>query len=122
MWTIPRVANHLSIDHDTAAKVIAIVREQAKPDEVPATAAWIQQCFHRPSESELKMHALNSILGLFGSEPIWGGGSITRPAAEYLNTGDTYGATIVLDYVAGRFRLSTMGDFVERFERRYGLR
>lgn len=41
--------------------------------------------------------------------------------ALYVNTGDTYNNTIVYDTVREKFIPTTMGDFVERYSRKYGI-
>ena len=51
-------------------------------------------------------------LGTFGVEHIDRGSNRRSPAIDYLNTGDTYGLTLL--YVNGRFRVGTWGDIVER--------
>ena len=40
--------------------------------------------------------------------------------AAYSNSGDTYAATILRDRATGNYRLTTLGDFVECYERRHG--
>jgi hypothetical protein len=74
-----------------------------------------------PSETELIMAALDAELNTSGVEAIWGEGSCTWPVATYCNAGDTYSPTILHDAGAGRFRLTTYGDWVERNEKRLGI-
>jgi hypothetical protein len=60
----------------------------------------------------------------FGVEPIRGkywDNYYGDTVALYLNSGDTYNATLLYDAVKGRFMLTTMGDFVERAPKRYGI-
>lgn len=40
--------------------------------------------------------------------------------AAYVNTGDTYSATLLCNVASGAWRITTWGDFVESFERRNG--
>jgi len=40
--------------------------------------------------------------------------------AAYSNSGKTYAPTIVRDYATGNYRLTTVGDYVEAYERRHG--
>lgn len=42
-----------------------------------------------------------------------------RTVALYSNSGDTYAATVLYIFETETFRLSTMGDFVETYERRH---
>ena len=39
--------------------------------------------------------------------------------AAYSNSGDTYAPTIIRDYATGNYRLTTLGDYVEAYERRH---
>ena len=39
---------------------------------------------------------------------------------DYVNMGDTYAATLLYDYQAGRFRVTSYGDLIEAWERRWG--
>jgi hypothetical protein len=47
--------------------------------------------------------------------------SSDRPVCYYLNTGDTYNLTVIYDCIFQQFEITTLGDFVERFERFEGL-
>ena len=40
----------------------------------------------------------------------------------YVNTGDTYNTTLLYDTIKERFYVTTMGDFVEKNERKYEIR
>lgn len=40
--------------------------------------------------------------------------------AVYVNTGDTYSATLLCNMSTGAWRVTTWGDYVEAFERRHG--
>jgi hypothetical protein len=81
----------------------------------PAAIRWIRECYHLPSLSELRMHALNAELGFFGVEYVKGKGPghRTTPNFHYLNSGDSYNATIVR-FAGGAYRVTTWGDIVER--------
>jgi hypothetical protein len=62
--------------------------------------------------SALKL--LNETIGGYGVEVV-GDCNCYPPAikAEYINTGDTYSATILRVNATGTYRLTTWGDFVE---------
>lgn len=76
----------------------------------PAAAARINECFHPPAWSDVRMHALASIdTGLHGVESIE---SESGEYADYLNTGDTYAPTVI--YWRGNYRVQSVGDFIER--------
>ena len=70
---------------------------------------WINQCFHRPSMDELRAFALNVALEMFGIEYTDG----KRPFC-YLNTGDTYGVTLIRYQDSMSWFIGSWGDIVER--------
>ena len=65
---------------------------------------------------ELRMSAMNKAINAHGVESIQRTGP--RCAVEwalYLNTGDAYKATLI--YWRGRYRVQSLGDFIETMER-----
>ncbi len=60
----------------------------------------------------IRLSALNELAGLHGIESCE---SVNDEYAEYINTGDMYAATVI--YWRGRYRVQSMGDFVETIER-----
>lgn len=108
-------------DPMAAEKAAAILNGTLDPETVEATEDWIRQCFHRPRESELQMHALNTLFDLHGVEAIqaegeWVDSYYGDIVATYLNTGDSYALTVVLDSDTGEFLLTSWGDYVEGME------
>ncbi len=77
--------------------------------------------YNPPSLGQARMLVINRLVGGLGVEAVhadddglYGQGSV---AFEYVNTGDTYSATVIR-WPGGRYEVSTMGDAVERLERR----
>ena len=106
-------------DPEAAEKAAAILNGTLDPETVEATEDWVRQCFHRPRESELKMHALNALFDCHGVEAIHNERSYVDSyhgdiIATYLNTGDTYATTVLLESSTGRFVVTSYGDWVER--------
>jgi len=76
-----------------------------------------------------RLEVIDKLLGTHGTEAIrgdWQNGYWCDIVAAYCNTGDTYAVTVI--HVRGngwnpqgRFIVSTMGDFVERNEKRYAI-
>lgn len=76
-----------------------------------------------------RLEAINKLLGTHGTEAIrgdWQNGYWCDIVAVYCNTGDTYALTVIQvrgesRYCSSRFIVSTLGDFVERNEKRLGI-
>ena len=94
---------------------------------VERAARFARKVFNRLSESDDYSHSHDSFavrdallatefffpdLGTFGAEYIREGKNSRSPAIDYLNTGDSYGLTVL--YVKGQFRAGNWGDYVER--------
>lgn len=77
----------------------------------PAATKRERECYHPPTLADLRMHALNAELEMFGVEYVRGQGR--SRSFEYLNTGDTYGTTIIR-FSDGTYRVASWGDIVER--------
>lgn len=116
-----RIASHLNISKRKAALTLAILRGQLDPLKYPAhfqhTQKWVNSCHHHPEPKDVKLSALNELLEMHGVEAIREEGAWDNYygdcVAEYLNTGDTYAPTIVFDNRAGKYLLTSYGDFVE---------
>ncbi len=85
------------------------------PEQFEATAQWVRQCYNHPSAEELAMSAINELIGGHGVEGIEVDGEYV---AEYVNTGDTYSATILREYgfLGSEYHLTSWGDFLEERE------
>jgi len=84
------------------------------PEKFPDTNRLIRQCYHRPSESEIRMFAANELLELFGTEAVFEGSSVW-PWLEYCNTGEMYTPTLCL--YDGRYIVASVGDILEKDKR-----
>ena len=111
---------------DIARKLYRLETGQDKPEQYASVQEWLRQCYSRPSEDELILHAMNEVLEGFGTEAIESPDyQVDRYhygiVAVYVNRGDTYEPTVLYETETGRFRLTSWGDWVERNERRYRL-
>lgn len=88
----------------------------------PKTEQWISSCYHKPNDTEIQLHCLDELLDTYGVEVLstneWIDSYYMYIRASYLNTGDTYTSTIILDHKKNRWLLSSWGDFVEAEEGR----
>lgn len=70
---------------------------------------------------EEAMDLANDAIAGFGVEtvdvPTRRGGT---PSFQYVNTGDTYNPTLAYDMQSSRYRVTTYGDMIEDWERRWG--
>jgi hypothetical protein len=95
------------------------------PRQHPAVVAWAEKCYHDPCENsqaygECLLTALNTVLGGYGDEPIRGrhvDGYYQDIQASYVNMGDTYTTTVLLDHETNRLVITSWGDWYERHER-----
>ena len=100
------LAERLNITEEQAETVIDLAegRIQAENfDRFPRTYTWIRQCYHRPSDVDIALSAIDEVLETFGVEG-WAGPGLTRGVA-YANTGDGDHLTVCL--VDGEFRISS---------------
>lgn len=72
------------------------------------------------------LETINQKIGGYGIEAINGSKSqhsyYLDAVALYVNTGDVYNTTVLYNIDTRRFYLTTVGDFVEKNEKRYGIK
>lgn len=86
------------------------------PRRFPRTYQWVNQCYNTPRRSEIKLFALDELLRTCGvesieCETIYVDGFYGNKVASYLNTGDSYATTLLLNHVHSRWQLTSWGDF-----------
>ncbi|MCE9684602.1 hypothetical protein [Halomonas alkalisoli] len=106
------------LDQGDCEKFADLLTGRLDPEDVPATAGWVRQCFHRPNDSELFMRAANALLDSHGVELIRGEGigDGSGDDLEYVNAGDPYVPTLIRQ--GGSLYLAGQGDMVEAIEQR----
>lgn len=93
-----------------ARRVLEMTREEM--ENHPIGAARVRECYHTPQNYDVRLSILNVLGGFHGIEALEG----TRGEwAPYLNAGDCYAPTVI--YWRGRYRVQSLGDFVETMER-----
>ena len=118
--TVKTIINGLNVSVDQATLVRDLIKGAIEPDTIDATAAWINECYNRPSDDELIMHAVNAVLDGHGIEtfgPELGSYYGYGQRYVYVNMGDVYNGTVIYDRENNRYRISTVGDIVEREDR-----
>ena len=117
--SIPRIAQTLELEKVKAIEARMIMDGRLDPESYSSVASWVSRCLNRPRDIELKMEALNQVLGGFGVEAIQPDGAYVDSfwrdtVALYVNNGDTYKPTVLYNTCKANFRLTSWGDYVER--------
>lgn len=103
-----------------ARRLRRLMKGKADPCDYDSVAGWIRRCHNPPSDAELIMAALNEELEGEGVEPIRGryvDSYHQEIQAAYVNQGDTYALTILLDHETENYLLTSWGDWVETHEK-----
>ncbi len=98
-----------------------------KEDPVKACRLALRRTRQLPERERLE--ACNRLLECYGTEAVrgrWQNGYWCDIVAAYCNTGETYAPTIIqvrgpFNGARSTFRVSTLGDFVERNQRRFRI-
>lgn len=105
----PSIQALREIFQDKAAEAKRILRmNRAELEATPAGAERVRGCYHPPEVADVRMHVLNSLAGFHGVEAYE---TSRGELVEYLNSGDTYTATLVR--FRGSYRVTTWGDIAE---------
>ena len=86
---------------------------------VPSTAAYVRSLHSNPYNTMMwrrtvVLHALDSILGTYGVEPLGPIAARHGPAYEYLNAGDADNATLIYTRDTDSIRIGAWGDIAAR--------
>ena len=113
--SIKTIATRLEyLDEQQVKLVRGLIDCSLDPLEVSfETRRWVDSCYHTPSEVELIMHAIDSVMNTHGVEAIYNAGDL-HPTAVYCNTGETYDATVLYCYKIRRFLVTSWGDYYEK--------
>ena len=113
--SIKTLTRDLRITREEAKTVRGLIKGDIDPEDIEATDRWIRQCYNRPWESSLIMHAIDATIGTCGVECIGDEDKEAHESADfdYCNAGDTYAATIIRDNNTGRYFVGCWGDCVE---------
>lgn len=98
-------------DPEAAEKAAGLLNGDIDPDSILEATLLLDH-------DELILEALNVILECHGVEGLTPDGCMA-PIGAYVNTGDTYATTVILDE-DGAFHVTSWGDFLEAWERDQG--
>ncbi len=90
-----------------------LLESSAAVREHPAAVELARRCYNPPGMAYMRLTALNAEAGTCGIEAAYAENCASRPAFEYLNTGDTYALTIIR-WADGRYQVASWGDIAER--------
>lgn len=111
--SVKRIASRLNIDRETAQTIRHIMDGSVDPKSFDSVDSWLRQCYNMPNTVELRMCAINEVLGTHGVEAL---GEMTFPNGphySYCNTGDTYACTVMYDHHENEFLISDWGSIAE---------
>lgn len=113
------LCRELQLDESTADKVLALIAGEVAPSEIEAVVDRNRFSFANLGEDdESILFALDVLIEGFGVECIFEPSDEynedfeRKPVARFIQTGDMYSPTIVLDDT-GRYVLATQGDYTE---------
>ena len=125
-FTAENIAEAFDIDLDDAKLAVRIIRYKVNPLDEPEKFPRTHETYSRlgdlssENDNEMRMSALDELCLTHGVEPIRTSEYIDRfhsdIRASYLNTGDSYATTILLDHRDLKWRLMGWGDFVESLD------
>lgn len=107
-----RTLSQVFSDPKQARAILEMNRAQL--EALPAGAARVQECYHAPTTPDVRLHCLAACGELHGVEGVQ---SQNGEWADYLNAGDTYAPTLIR--WRGRYRVQSLGDFIETMERQH---
>lgn len=106
-----KMEKELHIAHEDAYLVKLIMEGKVDPRH-------IQKSPSNYPDYVKQLYAIDKIIGGHGLVPI--NDQNNNCIAEYINTGETYNATVLYDKKRKRYFLDSLGDFVER-KSRHGI-
>ena len=119
-YKVTEIAELLNIDIIKANEVKMIINGKIMLINYKSVNNWLNQCYNKPSDKELKLCALNEVLSGYGTESInhesvYINSYYGNIVASYVNMGDTYINTVLLNHETGKFIIMSYGDYYEKY-------
>lgn len=128
-----RGSNHADVDNKKARLIREVIHAasdryaledlvMAQDSPFPVTRKWAHGSFSNPFTSQgwretMMMSALSELIGGFGEESSHGKGQDRHtawPRYRYVNVGESYAATLILNADTGIVKIGCWGDLAER--------
>ena len=118
------IVERLRITPEEAETVLKIIRGELYPlpdSNFPKTQGLVDSGFCSLHGSAIKLEALNELLHGCGVEVItheliYVDSYYGNIVGSYVNFGDTYVDTILLDHINGKWKITSCGDFFESLD------
>lgn len=120
--SVKRMVEHLGISEDQAKILKKMMNDEISPVVIAEGMGLTKGFYNDPDKVYAIMLVADKFMegsGVEGLEGEYVDSFSQNVQASYVNTGDTYSATLLYDNVTGRFVLTTWGDFVEGHPRRF---
>lgn len=103
------------LDPKTARVIVRLCNGTLDPETFEAGADRVRECYNPPSDTDVTLHVINSLLGGHGVEsvPYEQDAMHDGDFIEYVNFGDTYAPTVLFNPAKSRFEVSAWGDAYE---------
>lgn len=103
-----------------AAEMIrSLLKGEDDPRSFASASEWFRACYHKPNpdDPELILRAVSDLVDEHGVEMVSSESADGDVATlTYINTGDTYAATLAFDGYEGEYLLTSWGAWVENEE------
>jgi len=103
------------IDYQRQTAIKKIILGLNDPEKYEAVREWRDRLHSEPFNYELKLRAVDSIMDAHGVEVLIAD-ETGKAIASYVNTGDTYSATVLYDHEEEEFLITSWGDFYEEWK------
>jgi hypothetical protein len=119
-----QISKLLNVSELIASEIKQIIKNEIPVTNYKAVNNWVNQCYNKPSNKELKLCAVNEVLRGYGTESIsheaiYINSYYGNIVASYVNFGDTYINTVLLDHDSGKFTIMSWGDYYEKYLMKY---
>lgn len=119
---VEELVQYYRLDDEQEQALKDLFTGDREPESFESVDRWVRQAYHRPAEDLLVLEAANEVLEGHGIEDGRGRvGGRGEAVALYVNMGDSYAPTVLLDLSTRKWAVTSWGDWVEEHERALAL-